>query len=70
MAYEGVIESEFLGIAIGMYGAAPLFLASFFAFGFGRNTSADKKAAITSFIGFFLGIIYSCLLIHILSRAE
>tara|TARA_B110000037_G_scaffold223137_1_gene302633 strand:- start:11650 stop:12000 length:351 start_codon:yes stop_codon:yes gene_type:complete len=70
MAYEGTIENKFLGIVMGMYGAAPLFLAAFFSFGFGEITKADKTSAAITMIGCLLGIIYSLGLINILAGAE
>lgn len=69
MAYQGVMDSQYLVFA-GMFGAAPLFLIAFFAYGFGSTTKQDKLAAAASMIGFFLGGGYSLILIALLSRAE
>lgn len=70
MAYEGTIENKFLGIILGMYGAAPLFLIAFFGFGFGEVSKSDKTSAAITMIGCLLGIIYSLGLINILAAAE
>ena len=70
MAYEGLIESEILGVGLGMYGAAPLFLIAFFAFGYGQITKPDRIAAVVSIIGTFLGGSYTLLLVGLLARAE
>ena len=70
MASKGIIDGEILGIYVGMYGAAPLFIIAFFVFGFGEITKLDKIAAAVSIIGSFLGGSYSLLLVALLAQAE
>jgi hypothetical protein len=68
LSYEGMIHE--LLIYFGLFGAPPLFLISFFAFGFGEKKSIDQSAALASLLGIFVSLVYTFILFHVLSRME